>query len=410
MPALDSIISAEALYVSPFPRLSRPPFALQTCLLDILNLINHEAVLVGDLATIRLVGSSAMGLWSGVSCLGDTWAEKVLHWWEGYIRTFLDVGLEVRKGIDRGCQIDGQSMMDSSDCKTVPTIQVSDLSQSGSCTDVPRKTSSGWHLHPPSPTSAIKIDSGSRHPPQQISSILSAQTTSSLIPSLLSHLLETFPFPIETPTLASIHRFHHLIELITLSKPDVHLDLLEIVCRGSERARFGAVALLHSFYPESMGHLTVTKPLPIISYEESLYLREKNRSTSVSLSSTSPSPSQLILSPPLPEIPCIFPSPSSIEDTSILLEILVGSIEACLKDVDVSINEAGLQFVKRFCHPNGGTHKWVMIRVVHAILTWVLEEVSFFFLSSLSLRAGSKTGLFGASVWFFFSMSKKKGN
>jgi hypothetical protein len=72
-------------------------------------------------------------------------------------------------------------------------------------------------------------------------------------------------------------------------------------------------------------------------------------------------------------ITCIFPVPFAI-DCSSNVESLINSIDACLQDVDLSINECGLLLLVRRCWPDPFMSHYTNERLIHSILSWVFDE------------------------------------
>ncbi|OJA10550.1 hypothetical protein AZE42_03139 [Rhizopogon vesiculosus] len=70
---------------------------------------------------------------------------------------------------------------------------------------------------------------------------------------------------------------------------------------------------------------------------------------------------------------CYFPLPLGF-DLSAGVETLVSAIEACLSDLDLSVNEYGfLMMVRRFW-PNGLASEYALRRLSHAVLSWIFAE------------------------------------
>jgi hypothetical protein len=72
-------------------------------------------------------------------------------------------------------------------------------------------------------------------------------------------------------------------------------------------------------------------------------------------------------------VQCIFPVPYAI-DCSPNVESLINSIEACLQDVDLSINECGLLLLARRCWPDPFMSNYSRERLIHAIVAWTFDE------------------------------------
>ena len=84
---------------------------------------------------------------------------------------------------------------------------------------------------------------------------------------------------------------------------------------------------------------------------------------------------------PHPErLQCSFPIPIGLE-VSTEVETLVASIEACLSDIDLSVNEAGLLLLVRKFWPDGMLTDYALRRLSKAVLTWLASEVRSMYIS-----------------------------
>ncbi|KAI0079929.1 hypothetical protein K474DRAFT_1638767 [Panus rudis PR-1116 ss-1] len=77
--------------------------------------------------------------------------------------------------------------------------------------------------------------------------------------------------------------------------------------------------------------------------------------------------------PHMEQLPCCFPLPFGF-DVSVDIETLVAAIEACLSDLDLSVNEVGLLLLVRRFWPNGMLSDYTFQRLSKAILTWIFSE------------------------------------
>lgn len=82
---------------------------------------------------------------------------------------------------------------------------------------------------------------------------------SSLVEPLLSAILENVDLFQEANVVT--HRFHHLFTRLTQQKPDVYLDLLGVIAYHNPKSRYAAISLLTSYWPKSVGHVVVTRPI-----------------------------------------------------------------------------------------------------------------------------------------------------
>ncbi|KAI9478247.1 MAG: hypothetical protein EXX96DRAFT_241867 [Benjaminiella poitrasii] len=73
------------------------------------------------------------------------------------------------------------------------------------------------------------------------------------------------------------------------------------------------------------------------------------------------------------QIQCIFPVPYAI-DCSSTVESLINSIDACLQDIDLSINECGLLMLVRRCWPDPFMSRYTQERLIRAIVAWTFDE------------------------------------
>lgn len=71
---------------------------------------------------------------------------------------------------------------------------------------------------------------------------------------------------------------------------------------------------------------------------------------------------------------CYFPLPLGF-DLSSGVETLVSAIEACLSDLDLSVNEYGFLLLARRFWPSGLASEYALRRLSHAIISWIFAEV-----------------------------------
>lgn len=113
------------------------------------------------------------------------------------------------------------------------------------------------------PSDSVKLES-TKAPLQP----LPVYYLASLIPPLLVAILESIN--LASPSPPTVHRLCRLINAIASSKPDAHLDVLEVVAYHTAKARRSALCLLSTFWPSALGHVLISKPLPTFSYVDSL--------------------------------------------------------------------------------------------------------------------------------------------
>ncbi|KAF8077923.1 hypothetical protein FPV67DRAFT_1403007 [Lyophyllum atratum] len=73
------------------------------------------------------------------------------------------------------------------------------------------------------------------------------------------------------------------------------------------------------------------------------------------------------------DIYCVFPIPLGL-DLSPNVETLVSAVEACLTDVDLSVNESGFLLLVRRLWPNGLASEYALQRLTRSVVSWILAE------------------------------------
>ncbi|OBZ75571.1 hypothetical protein A0H81_04216 [Grifola frondosa] len=91
---------------------------------------------------------------------------------------------------------------------------------------------------------------------------------SSLLPPLLAAIFENVD--LNSTNLTTLHRFHRLLNRIVEHKPDAYLDILAVIAYHTPRARYSAISLFMSYWPKAVGHVTVSRTFPTISYAEAI--------------------------------------------------------------------------------------------------------------------------------------------
>jgi len=74
---------------------------------------------------------------------------------------------------------------------------------------------------------------------------------------------------------------------------------------------------------------------------------------------------------------CLFALPLNL-DLSANVETLMTAIEACLSDIDLSVNEAGFLLLVRRAWPTEMSTHYALRRLMKSVLDWILAEVGSF--------------------------------
>ena len=77
--------------------------------------------------------------------------------------------------------------------------------------------------------------------------------------------------------------------------------------------------------------------------------------------------------PPPSEVFCSFPLPLGL-DLSTSVETLVVAIEACLRDMDIAVNEHGFSLLARRFSPTGAASEYALTRLTKIVLSWIFAE------------------------------------
>lgn len=321
-------------------RLARPPHAFQSFLLDICTTLVQAASKQHDIRAIIAIGQTAMGMWATLASIGngrEAFGARVLRWWGDFLKVTCQVEQHHQnthsaqsESTDEG-KLHGDLPTDLNH-QPAPTILISDTSR-----PQPPTTPVQQPELIPMPDASIPLASGLLHP-------------------LFAHILEAFPIPLSSTDLACVHGFDTLLQLAITSQLDFHIVLLKLVGQGSQTIQLGALSILHTFYPQLSGRLTVSAPFPIVSYDINL------------ARSSTPSEHHL---PKTVEHSSLTQDP---RDAHMHLEVVVDAIEACLESVDLSVNETGIRLLSK-CRFDGEVSRWTVNRLIIASLRWMLDEV-----------------------------------
>lgn len=75
----------------------------------------------------------------------------------------------------------------------------------------------------------------------------------------------------------SIYSFHRGLKYIIQEKPDIYLDLLDVISYGSPETKFRACQILFTYYHVSTGHVVVAEALPTLGYLEEFEALDRAR-------------------------------------------------------------------------------------------------------------------------------------
>lgn len=75
----------------------------------------------------------------------------------------------------------------------------------------------------------------------------------------------------------SIHNFHRALSFMMSRKPDLYLDILQVISHSTPEVKFRACQILMYHYFVSVGHVTVADPLPLLGTREELEVLDQRR-------------------------------------------------------------------------------------------------------------------------------------
>lgn len=253
-----SILSEICLLAStPLPafRPSMPPLGLQSVTLDVAIVI--LSFCKGKPKEAAAVGMSMLGAIEG---WGEGTRGRVLAFFEGLTRESLEsLG---RRSVKRGLRSEGETRAPMRG-GPVPPVAI----------HVDEPTDGPLESHPDLPSSSV-IDIGRRATSSTCAGDqpLVVYQLCSLIAPLLSFTLANIS-PL-TSSMDTLYRLHRLLESLVQLKPDLYLDLLEIVAYGNSAARFSALAVLTTFWPKAIGQPSIAIPFPRINYRDDVWRLE----------------------------------------------------------------------------------------------------------------------------------------
>lgn len=75
----------------------------------------------------------------------------------------------------------------------------------------------------------------------------------------------------------SIHNFHRALSYMMSCKPDLYLDILQVISHSTPEVKFRACQILMYYYFVSVGHVMVADPLPLLGTREELEILDQRR-------------------------------------------------------------------------------------------------------------------------------------
>ncbi|KAG1891051.1 hypothetical protein F4604DRAFT_1566337 [Suillus subluteus] len=247
---LSSVISEDCRFQISSPRPSKPPNALQSVCLDIAQFLAHvhssEPSIISRIAFAVLPAFGTfrsemhprlLSFFDNVILRG---VFEDLNRIRGYVSTDMSDVVVVSHGQGNPVSIQVEMAPDdeeSSSCQTASWQPWTSLA-SASCT-------------------RIQATSAPLQP-------LPIYYLASITPPLLAAILEN----IDTTSLPPTYSLCRLLDTIINSKPDSYLDVLEVIAYHVPQSRRAALCLLATFWPRALGHVVISKSLPVLGQGE----------------------------------------------------------------------------------------------------------------------------------------------
>ncbi|WVO14301.1 hypothetical protein L204_101933 [Cryptococcus depauperatus] len=251
---LQSLTSVDSLHPIRLFRPLLPPHAMQAACLDIASYIYRKG---DEEIKIKVVSIMIDGWYS----MGKM-EMRVVEWLEGRIEDLLKRLARERReprNTEKGGWA-GKGHSPTSPDFTVPTVAISDATDTSTS-----QSSTGWKRFSPTSTFYPSDMPGLLYTQSIQNSSSIAINIAALIPRLLTAIISTIEMAHFEPT--AIFRIQRLISLTIKAKPDVPLDLLEIIAYAPPGPRRIAAEILSTFFPSSMGHNMISRRLATFDYK-----------------------------------------------------------------------------------------------------------------------------------------------
>ncbi|KAK7019346.1 hypothetical protein R3P38DRAFT_2978554 [Favolaschia claudopus] len=245
---LASVILEDCRFQTRYPRPSRPSNSLQALILDVGQFLLHT-----HQHDPKVISEIGLAFIPAFSTFPPEMQGRLLAFFEDGVMRRLFQQLEQL----RGSSVPSATTSHESEHTTGGISIKVDEVQDERATEFPGPY--GW-VPWSSPATASSSVCSTNAPFQR----QSVYYLSSLIPPLLSAVLE-FVYLTENETRRDVtHRLYRLVELIVSAKPDAYLDVLEVVAYHAP-AKQSALRLLYTFWPTAIGHPSVGKALGVIT-------------------------------------------------------------------------------------------------------------------------------------------------
>ncbi|TFK54850.1 hypothetical protein OE88DRAFT_1674178 [Heliocybe sulcata] len=247
---LSSIISEDCRFQAPTPGPARPPNALQSVTLDVILVLCK--MYRYDPQVLSRIGTALMPAFATFKAEMHSRLLSVFNDW--IVQDMLD-DLRRIQGADSSFSEDVTDA--GHDMSRAPSVsirvEVHDEEQGQESAWVP------WTK----PGQSAKNIQSTNSPSQSLSIYFLSSLVQPLVSAIGENIMEVAP----ASTLFNLYR---VITTVAGLKRDACLDVLNIVAYSPPRARHFALSLLTTMWPGAIGHLSVSRSFPIMTYRESV--------------------------------------------------------------------------------------------------------------------------------------------
>ncbi|KAG1782540.1 hypothetical protein EV702DRAFT_387062 [Suillus placidus] len=247
---LSSVISEDCRFQISSPRPSKPPNALQSVCLDIAQFLAHvhsnEPSIISRIAFAVLPAFGTfrsemhprlLSFFDNVILRG---VFEDLNRIRGYVSTDISDIVVVSHGQGNPVSIQVEMALDDEESPSHQTASWQPWTSLASASH-PRIQATNAPLQP-----------------------LPVYYLASITAPLLAAILEN----IDTTSLPPTYSLCRLLDTIISSKPDSYLDVLEVIAYHVPQSRRAALCLLATFWPRALGHVVISKSLPVLGQGE----------------------------------------------------------------------------------------------------------------------------------------------
>ncbi|KAL4074405.1 hypothetical protein V8B97DRAFT_1868478 [Scleroderma yunnanense] len=243
-----SIISEDCRFQTSSPRPSRPSNSLQWVSLDIAQLLVHL-----NRQEPSVISRITSAMIPALNTFPPEMYPRLLAFFDNVILRGVLEDLRGERGETETYTSKKEHPLDQNEAPTV-SIQVVEAPD-----EEPGGAWKPWNALETIATSRIQSSNAPLQP-------LPVYHLAAISSPLLAAILETASTKASSPL--AVYNFCRLVNTLVTLKKDAYLDILQVVAYHTSESRRSALSLLITFWPTAMGHVVVSKALPIFNFTE----------------------------------------------------------------------------------------------------------------------------------------------